>query len=352
MEIDYIENIRKGSIIWNEFRKTENGIRPVLRDVDFVKEFPNPENYYSLPEMDEYDFSNCDLHGCSLRNGTFNNCKFDNSRINWADLVDAYFYQCTFINVSMRVSKIGSGHFINCNFTNADLSYCSAEETDFTGSIFENTYLEYIRFVKCNFTETRIDSCFFYGTSTWDIIADKSIQNNIIITNETENIITVDNIELAQFIYLLINNAKLRDVIDTITSKVVLILGNFSNDRKVVLDKIRDELRKFNYIPILFDFNKPSTRNLTETVITIGSMSKYIIADLSSPRSIPQELASIIPRLQSVNVYPIILKNERPYSMFNDFYSYRSVKNIIEYIPEEISHLVNAIVEDDRRENV
>jgi hypothetical protein len=35
----------------------------------------------------------------------------------------------------------------------------------------------------------------------------------------------VGDIEVAQFIYLLLNNQKLRDVIETITSKAVLILG-------------------------------------------------------------------------------------------------------------------------------
>lgn len=349
MKIDYISEIKKGSNSWNNFRNTDDGNQPVLRDINFASEFPNPQNIYSLPELDDYDFSNCDLHGCSFRNGTYNNCKFDNSSINWADLVDAYFDKCTFIDVSMRVSKIGNGHFVNCNFTNSALSYCSAEDTDFTGSIFENTTLEYIRFVKCNFSETKINSCFFYGTSTWDIIADNSIQKNIIITKEDDNIITVDNIELAQFIYLLINNTKLRDVIDTITSKVVLILGNFSKDRKIVLDNIRNQLREYNYIPILFDFNKPTSRNLTETIITIGSMAKYIIADLSSPRSIPQELASLIPRLQSVKVYPIILKGEKPYGMFSDFYSYASVKPITEYSPTDIDITVNSIVEDDKK---
>jgi hypothetical protein len=48
--------------------------------------------------------------------------------------------------------------------------------------------------------------------------------------------ITVDNIEVAQFIYLMLYNQKVRDVIDTITSKAVLILGRFAAQRKKVLD--------------------------------------------------------------------------------------------------------------------
>lgn len=54
--------------------------------------------------------------------------------------------------------------------------------------------------------------------------------------------ITVDNLEVAQFIYLLLNNEKIRQVIDTITSKVVLILGRFTDERKSVIDAIREEL--------------------------------------------------------------------------------------------------------------
>jgi uncharacterized protein YjbI with pentapeptide repeats len=51
---------------------------------------------------------------------------------------------------------------------------------------------------------------------------------------------TVDNIEVAQFVYLLLNNPKIRDVIDTIGKKAVLILGRFTPERKAVLDALRE----------------------------------------------------------------------------------------------------------------
>jgi hypothetical protein len=46
----------------------------------------------------------------------------------------------------------------------------------------------------------------------------------LVITGAGEHAVTVDNIEVAQFIYLMLHNQKIRDVIDTITSKAVLIL--------------------------------------------------------------------------------------------------------------------------------
>ena len=85
---------------------------------------------------------------------------------------------------------------------------------------------------------------------------------NLLITSEDEPEITVDNIEVAQFIYLLLHNEKIRDVIDTIGKKAVLILGLLHPERKAVLDALREELRKRNYLPILFDFDVPATRDI------------------------------------------------------------------------------------------
>jgi hypothetical protein len=82
-------------------------------------------------------------------------------------------------------------------------------------------------------------------------------QSNPIITGLNDPDITIDNIQLAQFVYLLLHNPHIRDVIDTVTSKVVLILGRFSSERKPLLDAIRDKLREKNLVPVLFDFEKP-----------------------------------------------------------------------------------------------
>jgi hypothetical protein len=137
-----------------------------------------------------------------------------------------------------------------------------------------------------------------------------------------ESPIQVDNLEVAQFIYLLLNNAKIRSVIDTITSKVVLILGRFTPERKVVLDAIRDELRKRDYLPVLFDFEKPASRDLTETISTLAHMARFVIADITDAKSIPQELMAIVPNMPSVPVQPLLLASQHEYGMFEHFRNY------------------------------
>jgi hypothetical protein len=133
-------------------------------------------------------------------------------------------------------------------------------------------------------------------------------QENLIITDQDEPVITVDNIKVAQFIHLLLNNKEIRDVIDTIGKKAVLILGRFSEDRKPILDAIRNELRNHNYLPILFDFSPSPNQTTVETVKTLAAMSRFIIADLTDAKSVLQELQAIVPDFPSVAVRFLIKK--------------------------------------------
>ena len=139
---------------------------------------------------------------------------------------------------------------------------------------------------------------------------------------------------MAQFIYLLLNNPKIRDVIDTIAKKAVLILGRFTPERKAVLDALRDALRSQEYLPILFDFEKPSSRDITETISTLAHLSRFVIADITEAKSIPQELMTIVPNLPSVPVQPLILNSQHEYGMFEHFTRFPWVLPVYQYTDE------------------
>ena len=117
----------------------------------------------------------------------------------------------------------------------------------------------------------------------------------------------------------MLNNTKIRDVIDTITSKAVLILGRFTDERKEVLDALRDELRKRDYLPILFDFDKPTSRTTDETITLLARVARFVIADVPDAKSVLRELRAIVPDLPSVPVQPVIIASQEEPGMF-DFY--------------------------------
>jgi hypothetical protein len=81
---------------------------------------------------------------------------------------------------------------------------------------------------------------------------------------------------------------------------------------------------------VLFDFEAPSSRDLTETVVTLAHLSRFIIADLTDPSSLPKELEAIVPRL-AVPVLPVIQSGHSPYSMFSDYWKYDWVLDLVKY---------------------
>src|SRR5215472_15857645 len=185
-------------------------------------------------------------------------------------------------------------------------------------------------------TNADLSGCGIYGVSAWGLkLSDKTKQQNLIITRENEPEITVDNIEVAQFIYLMLNNEKIREVIDTIISKAVLILGRFTDERKRVLDALRDELRKRNYLPILFDFEKSVRLTTDETITLLARVARFVIADISDAKSVLQELRAIVPDLPSVPVQPVIIASQEEPGMFDFYRGFRSFLPVHRYADQK-----------------
>ena len=96
-----------------------------------------------------------------------------------------------------------------------------------------------------------------------------------------------------------------------------MILGRFTKERKAVLDAIRDKLRTLGFVPMMFDFEKPKQRDFTETIKTLAGLSRFIIADITNPKSSPLELQATMPDYM-IPFVPIIQEKQKPFSMFRD----------------------------------
>ena len=110
-----------------------------------------------------------------------------------------------------------------------------------------------------------------------------------------------------------IDGAGVSRMLSDIALRSVLILGRFTGERKAVLDAIKKSLATplHQYLPILFDFEKPRDRDLIETILRFAAVSRFVIADLSDLKSIPAELKEIVPQFQLLPVVLIIEASQR-----------------------------------------
>jgi hypothetical protein len=81
----------------------------------------------------------------------------------------------------------------------------------------------------------------------------------------------------------------------------------------------------------MFDFNKPTTRDTQETITLLARMARFIIADITYAKSIPQELGDIVLGLPSVPVQPILLEGGQPWGMYDRIKRYPWVLPIQRY---------------------
>lgn len=297
--------LKQGVEVWNKWREDNPDAKIDLRDAD--------------------------LSGADLKYANLNNALLCEVNLRGADL--AY--------VDLAATHLG----------NADLSGASLDWANLQWSILESANLTEARLlfanlVSANFKKAILIDCNVHGSSVWNVNLEGAKQSNIIITNYGEPAITVDSLEVAQFVYLILNNKKIREVLDTIGKKGVLILGRFNSERKHVLDALRNKLRQLNFVPMMFDFEGATTKDFTETVKILAGMCRFIIADITSPKSSPLELQAAVPDYK-VPFVPIIQEGEEPFSMFANLQSYPWMFDVLQYKDSDqlISVIDQAIIQ-------
>ncbi len=307
---EQLDILKQGVTVWNKWREENPSIGVDLREANLTG-----------VNLTEADLKWVKLQGSDLCKANLHDANLTGARLTSANLAGV-----SLTGAILHMANLSKADLQSASLFRASLNGAILFEANLSGADLMNASL-----VNTDLRKANVSDCRVYGISVWEVQLQGAIQHNLVITNYNDPTITVDNLEIAQFIYLLLNNQKIRDVIDTITSKVVLILGRFTPERKAVLDTIRNELRKRNYLPVLFDFEKSANRDITETVSTLAHLARFVIADITDAKSIPQELMTIVPNLPSVPVQPLILSSQREYGMFEHFTRFPWVLPVYHY---------------------
>jgi len=245
---EQLDILKQGVEIWNQWRKEHPNILPDLKFANL-----NGAN------LRDADLHQADLFQANLSVANLEKADLREADLRETNLIGANLREADLCKAALNGAILHAANLIGANLSEADLSEVDLSAADLSGANLRKATLHRVRLVETNFTKAILTDCDIYGIAAWNVKLDGARQNNLVITNYNEPTITVDNLKIAQFIYLLLNNAEIREVIDTIAKKAVLILGRFTPERKAVLDVLREALRTNGYLPILFDFEKPGT---------------------------------------------------------------------------------------------
>ena len=72
----------------------------------------------------------------------------------------------------------------------------------------------------------------------------------------------------------------------------------------------------------VFNFDKPETKDFTETVRLLAGLSKFVIVDVTDPKPVPLELQATVLQV-IVPFLPIIENGQEPFAMLEDLWKYR-----------------------------
>jgi len=331
--------LKQGVEVWNKWRQENREIEIDLAEAELRGADLHLANLRkaSLRKADltEADLRRADLVGADLIKANLTAVNLTAANLTVAKLVGAGLRKADLSRVDLSVANLAGANLDKANLWGANLYF-----TNLSGASLSEVDLTRADLVNTKINKVKVSGSSVYGISVWDLEGEFEEQKDLVITPPGVPTITVDNIKVAQFVYLILNNEEIRDVLNTLTSKTVLILGRFApSERKLILDMLKKRLREYDLLPIVFDFDRPTDIDFTETIKTLAGLSYFVIADITNPKSSPLELQATVPDYQ-IPFVPIIQEGEEPFSMLDnlqtkynwvlDTLSYSSIETLIE----------------------
>jgi len=348
---EQVEILKQGVQVWNKWRARNIGFQVDLFGAELSGADLRQANLSGADlrqadlwkadlweaNLSEADLSGASLMGASLSRAQLGGTHLMGAHLMGANLSGADLREADLWKADLREANLNETDLRGALLMGADLKRANLSGADLRGADLRGTSL-----IRTVIDKAKISGSLVYAINVLDLKGEFEEQKDLIISPSKTPIITVDNVKVAQFIHLILNNEEIRDVINTLTSTSVLILGRFSiPERKSILDALRNKLREYNLLPIVFDFDRPTDKDFTETINILARLSLFVIADITNPKSSPLELQATVPDYQ-IPFVPIIQEGEQPFARMVDLQKkYNWVMDTLYY--DSIETLINAL---------
>ena len=240
------------------------------------------------------------LSGASLMGACLKGANLGQASLFRAKLVKAVLQQASFFKSDLSEADLGEADLEGANLQEAVL-----DQTSLRGARMANANLCFATLLRTDLEGAVLDNCAVYGTSLWDVNLAGTRQHDLDIMPARQPVLSVDSLQTAQLVGMLLHHERARDDVFSITLNTVLVIGRFPDERKPVLTAVKEALRRGDYSPLVLDFHLPGSGDKNEIVKTLGRMSRFVVADLTGDPRIAQTLDAVVHFLPSIPIQPI-----------------------------------------------
>jgi hypothetical protein len=207
-ELDRCARKRDPAKSWNAWRQKHPNIAPILADENLAAR-----------DFTGFDLSYANLCMADLQDAKLISASLHQAVLAKADCRRANFSAANFCRTDLYGTDLREAKLIDANLQGVQMAL-----TDCRGTIFEN--------------------CTVYGLAAWDVQLDKdTVQKRFRIRyvepeqpgaagrRRRQHELEADDLRIAQFAHLMLNNKDFKVVVDALTRTGVLLLGRFTNGR-------------------------------------------------------------------------------------------------------------------------
>jgi uncharacterized protein YjbI with pentapeptide repeats len=354
---EQVEILKQGVHVWNQWRAQNLRLQVDLFGAELSGADLKQANLSGadLRQADLWkadlwkaDLSEADLSGASLMGASLSGAQLGGAHLMGAHLMGAHLSGADLREADLWKADLREANLNETDLRGALLMGADLKRADLSGADLRGADLRGTSLIRTVIDKAKISGSLVYAINVLDLKGEFEEQKDLIITPSKTPNITVDNVKVAQFIHLILNNEEIRDVINILTSRSVLILGRFSiPERKSILDALRNKLREYDLLPIVFDLDRPTDKDFRQTIKILAGLSLFVIADITNPKSSPLELQATVPDYQ-IPFVPILQEGEQPFAMMVDLQKkYNWVLDTLSYgsIEALIKALESAIID-------
>ena len=265
--------------------------------------------------LSQADLGCANLNGADLSGALLIRANLSGASLAGACLKGANFGQASLFRAMLVKAVLREASFFKSDLTEAALSEADLEGANFQEAVLEQTNLRaakaaganlcFATLLRTNLEGAVLDHCAVYGISLWDANLTGSSQLDLDIMPAQEPVLSVDGLQTAQLVGLLLHHERARADVFSITLNTVLVIGRFAEERRPALEAVKDSLRRSGYSPLVLDFHFPGSGDKNEIVKTLGRMSRFVVADLTGDRRIAETLDAVVHFLPAIPIQPI-----------------------------------------------